>query len=105
MEQVITTQEALDRFRKCLPLFQALGEAARQDIILVLGEHEALNVTQIAERSHLSRPAISHHLKILREVGLVTVEHKGKEHFYSLALEGALLDMRRMIEAAEVACT
>lgn len=43
-----------------------------------------LNVGEIVERSHLSQPAISHHLRILREAGLVTAEKEGTTVFYAI---------------------
>jgi len=103
-EGQLQESDALERFRRCLPLFQALGEAVRQDIIFALAEHETLTVNRIAEYSHLSRPAISHHLRVLREAGLVAMEQKGKEHWYTLTLDQALEDMKRLIRSAEGEC-
>ena len=77
------TIEPVDAFRNCIPLFQALADPARQDIIILLSEHERLTVNEIAVQSTLSRPAISHHLKILRDTKLVTIEQKGTQRFYS----------------------
>jgi DNA-binding transcriptional ArsR family regulator len=56
-------QQAVDLFRECILLFNALGDRARHGIILLLAEHERLSVNEIAEQSNLSRPAISHHFK------------------------------------------
>ena len=81
-------QEALDLFRQCTPLFDALGDPMRQNIILLLGDHEHLNVNGIAERLPLSRPAISHHLKILREAGFVDCEKRGVWAYYWATDEG-----------------
>jgi DNA-binding transcriptional ArsR family regulator len=74
----------------CKPLFFALGETARQQILLLLTENEALNVGQLAERLPLSRPAISHHLKILRQAGLVDVRPAGVENRYFLTIDAAI---------------
>ncbi|WP_139491006.1 ArsR/SmtB family transcription factor [Brevibacillus dissolubilis] len=94
-------QQALELFRACTPLFQALGDSVRQDIILLLAQHESLNVNQIAEQSPMSRPTISHHLKILREVGLVTVERRATENYYSLQLDHSLDKLRDLMKAVE----
>ena len=72
---------------------------------MLLAEHERLNVTEIAERISLSRPAISHHLKVLRQAGLIEFERVSRENFYSLALDEALAALRRLVEQAEVSCT
>lgn len=81
--------KAIDTFRACIPLFQALSDPYRQDIILLLAGQEPLTVNQITENLTLSRPAVSHHLKILREQQLVSLEQKGTQRFYSLALKDA----------------
>ena len=89
MPQPVVLDDVLKSFRACAPLFAALGDPFRQDIILLLAEAERLNVNEIAARMTLSRPAISHHLKVLRQAGLVTLERVSRENFYALALGGA----------------
>jgi ArsR family transcriptional regulator len=100
----LDADEALELFRKCTPLFDALGDPMRQNIILLLGDHEHLNVNGIAERLPLSRPAISHHLKILREAGLVSVTRKGTENLYALELETPLRTLKELIQTVEATC-
>jgi ArsR family transcriptional regulator len=97
--------DVLSSFRACGPIFNALGDKYRQDIVLLLAQNERLNVTQIAERSALSRPAISHHLKVLLHAGLIKMERVSRENFYSLAMHDALLELRKLVEQAEWACT
>lgn len=97
-------RETLELFQKCTPLFGALGDPMRQSIIMLLGNHETLNVNQIAERLPLSRPAISHHLKILREAGFVSVSRKGTENLYSLELEAPLQALKGLIQKVEENC-
>jgi ArsR family transcriptional regulator, arsenate/arsenite/antimonite-responsive transcriptional repressor len=81
----------------CTPLFFALGEPARQQILVLLTEHEELNVNQLTERLPLSRPAISHHLKVLRQAGLVSVRQAGVEHFHQLSIEPAVALLARFV--------
>ncbi|MDQ0484216.1 ArsR/SmtB family transcription factor [Guptibacillus hwajinpoensis] len=104
MNQESGHQEAIQLFRKSTPIFQALGDTYRQDIIMVLSEHDSLSVNEITERSTLSRPAISHHLKILREVGLVSVEKKGTTRFYSLQLEDGVTTLKKLLDKVEETC-
>jgi ArsR family transcriptional regulator, arsenate/arsenite/antimonite-responsive transcriptional repressor len=101
----VTLEDVLVSFRACAPVFNALGDRFRQDIVMLLAQEEGLNVTQIAERMPLSRPAISHHLKVLLQAGLVTLDRVSRENFYSLTLDTALADLRRLVEQAEVSCT
>ncbi|MFK3961264.1 ArsR/SmtB family transcription factor [Guptibacillus hwajinpoensis] len=104
MNQENDHQEAIQLFRKSTPIFQALGDPYRQDIIMLLSEHDPLSVNEITERSTLSRPAISHHLKILREVGLVSVEQKGTTRFYSLQLEDGVTTLKMLLAKVEETC-
>ncbi len=62
--------------------FTALGDEHRQRILLTFEKGERLNVGQIVEVSTLSRSAVSHHLKLLRESGVLQSEKQGKEVYY-----------------------
>ncbi|MCD8083835.1 MAG: metalloregulator ArsR/SmtB family transcription factor [Clostridiales bacterium] len=80
------------QFHHCMPLFIALGDEVRLRIIEVLpgayldGRSDGLNVNEITSQTNLSRPAISHHLKILKESGLVDARQSGTSNFYRLTL-------------------
>ena len=96
--------DVLASFRACAPLFHALGDRQRQDVVMLLAEHERLNVTQLAERMPLSRPAISHHLKVLLHAGVVKMERLSRENYYSLELDAALAALKRLVARAERSC-
>ena len=96
--------DVLASFRACAPVFNALGDAYRQDIVMLLARHERLNVTQIAEQMPLSRPAISHHLKVLMQAGLIERDRVSRENFYLLRLDDALAALRTLVEQAEASC-
>ena len=66
--------------RRCLA---ALSDPTRQQIVSVLST-ERLNVSQLTERFSLSQPAISHHLRILANAGLLIQERQGRERLYRL---------------------
>ena len=66
-------------WRAMAKVFIALGDEHRQRILLTFEKGERLTVGQIAAVSTLSRPAVSHHLKILREAGVLAAEKEGKE--------------------------
>ncbi|WP_235603777.1 ArsR/SmtB family transcription factor [Balneola sp. EhC07] len=61
-------------------VFQAIADPVRREIIEILSE-EPLNLNAIAEQFDISRPAISRHIKILNECGLVAIEQQGRERF------------------------
>jgi DNA-binding transcriptional ArsR family regulator len=59
----------------------ALGDPTRQRIMLLLSR-ERLNVGELADRFHLSRPAVSHQIKVLLDAGLLVQERDGRERVY-----------------------
>ena len=71
-------------------VFVALGDEHRQRILLTFDKGERLTVGQIAAVSTLSRPAVSHHLKILRQADVLEAEKIGKEVY--LRINKALLN-------------
>jgi ArsR family transcriptional regulator, arsenate/arsenite/antimonite-responsive transcriptional repressor len=101
----VTLADVLATFRASAPIFNALGDKFRQDIVMLLAQQERLNVGQIAERMPLSRPAISHHLKVLLQAGLVKMERVSRENFYTLSVDEGLAILRLFVEQAEVSCT
>ncbi|UOQ84578.1 ArsR/SmtB family transcription factor [Gracilibacillus salinarum] len=99
-----TTQLELkvhQQLRDCSEIFLALADPIRQDIIMLLTKHEKLNVGQILEHSSMSRSAISHHLKILRQANLVNANKKGTEIFYSLHIEDAVPLLKAFLNTTE----
>jgi DNA-binding transcriptional ArsR family regulator len=73
-------------------LFDALGDRSRRSIVECLRENPHA-VTDLAARLPISRPAISQHLKVLGEAGLVTHEARGTRNVYSL--DPVALEMMR----------
>lgn len=61
-------------------VFQAIADPVRRDIIQLLAE-ETMTVNAVAQEFSVSRPAISKHLKILEECGLIRIDQKGRERF------------------------
>lgn len=94
----------LDSFRRCQPVFNALGDRYRQDIVVLLAEETRLNVSQITERIGLSRPAVSHHLKVLMQADLLAMERVSRENFYSLTLDAAMAEMALLLELTAESC-
>ena len=61
-------------------VFQAIADPLRRDIIKLLAE-EVLTVNAVAEKFDVSRPAISKHLRILNECGIIEINQKGRERY------------------------
>jgi DNA-binding transcriptional ArsR family regulator len=69
-------------WRRTARIFVALGDPHRQRILLMFERGERLNVGQIVAVSTLSRSAVSHHLRVLREAGVLASEKVGKEVYF-----------------------
>ncbi len=65
----------------------ALGNQVRRDILQAL-RPAPLSVGDLAERFPISRPAVSRHLRILEEAGLVQAKDEGTRNLYEIRLEG-----------------
>lgn len=76
------TRALPDEWKPVSKVFTALGDEHRQRILLLFDRDERLNVGQIAEVSTLTRSTVSHHLKILREAGVLGSEKIGKEVWF-----------------------
>ncbi len=64
--------------------FRALGDATRLEIFrLLVTQSEPVCVCDVVDRFDVSQPTISHHLRILREAGLVTVSRRGVWAWYA----------------------
>jgi len=77
----VTASRALD----------ALGDATRRRILEVLADgelHAGAVVERVQERQRISQPAVSQHLGVLREAGLVTVRAEGNRRLYAIAPAG-----------------
>jgi ArsR family transcriptional regulator, arsenate/arsenite/antimonite-responsive transcriptional repressor len=96
-----TTKQLAKTLSKCGPVFLALGEPARQKIVLLLADVGEMNVGELTSKIDLSRPAISHHLKVLKQAQLVKVRRDGTENFYALKVEEALALLTRFVKEVE----
>ncbi|MFE4713540.1 MULTISPECIES: ArsR/SmtB family transcription factor [Paenibacillus] len=99
------TEHIVEQFKECIPLLDVLTDEKRQAIILLLAQHKmGLNVNTIAEHINLSRPAVSHHLKVLKQSGYVSFEKKSVENHYILTVRKPLEQLKSLIEAIETQC-
>lgn len=78
-------------------VFQAIADPTRRDIINLIA-HQSMNLNSIAENFDVSRPAISQHIKILIECGLVSIKQQGRERFVEATLK-PLNDVTDWIES------
>lgn len=67
--------------------FDALGDPNRRAIVSLLGDGDR-SVQELADALPISRPAVSRHLRLLKEAGLVRDRTEGTRHLYRLHDEG-----------------
>jgi DNA-binding transcriptional ArsR family regulator len=67
-------------------VFQAISDPTRREIIGLLTK-QPLNLNAVADNFDVSRPAISKHIKILTECGLVIIKQKGRERYCEAKLD------------------
>ena len=61
-------------------VFQAIADPTRRQILNMVA-HQSLNLNAVAENFDVSRPAISKHIKILTECGLIIISQQGRERY------------------------
>ena len=73
-----------DQFTASRRLLNAIGDSTRQTILstLMKSDYKGVRVGDITTQTQLSRPAVSHHLKILLDANMVRVTKKGTKNFY-----------------------
>ena len=68
-------------------VFQAIADPTRRQIIGLLTQ-QPLNLNTIAEKFHVTRQAVSLHVKILNECGLISISQQGRERYCEAKLDG-----------------
>lgn len=77
--------ELAAEFESCRKILLALGDENRQHLILEMmkmGQCGGVRVGAVTEKTHLSRPAVSHYIQILKDAGLLQVRKEGTKNYY-----------------------
>lgn len=85
MDMKTDIEKLAEEFENCRKVLIALGDENRQHLILeMMGMEDCsgARVGDITEKTHLSRPAVSHHLRILKDAGLLKVRKEGTKNYY-----------------------
>ena len=92
-------------FRVCQDVLFAIGDKTRQLIIIALidaGCTPGIRVGEITKKTHLSRPAVSHHLKVLKDAKILNVFTQGTMNYYSLdPKNNDLLKLKTLVSNVE----
>ncbi|MGE5576132.1 MAG: ArsR/SmtB family transcription factor [Syntrophothermus sp.] len=86
------------KITRTIKVLNSLADETRQKILLLIGTQGKLCVNEIAAHFSLSRPAISHHLKVLKDSRLVSAEKLGKEMYYSFNRDYVLASLQWLME-------
>ena len=85
MNMVQEISKLAEEIKGTQKILTALGDEMRQHLILVMmqgGDCSGMRVNDIADKTRLSRPAVSHHLQILKDAGIVKMRREGTKNFY-----------------------
>lgn len=94
-----------DDLKKSKNILNALCDENRQNILLVLLDNcstGGVRVDDIARRVNLSRPAVSHHLKVLLDNNIVSVVHMGTRNYYHITGADKVLSLKSLLQNVEL---
>lgn len=102
-EQLLDKKKALiAEIKQSTAIFKALADPVRQDILMMFMLAKRMNVAEVVEQSSLSRPAISHHLRIMKQAGILTSVKERTEVFYNLAMGDSVVgQLKTLVQLAE----
>lgn len=93
-------------FTACTKILTAIGNETRLYLIIEmmkLGNCNGVRVCEITEKTNLSRPAVSHHLQIMKNAGIIQLRKEGTKNYYYFDPEMASLE--KLISALQLAMT
>lgn len=73
-----------EEFKSCQKAFTAVGDETRQQIIVALlkSDCQGIRIGELTKRTNLSRPAVSHHIRILMDAGIIGLRREGTRNYY-----------------------
>jgi len=87
--------------RKIMRMLDAMKDPIRMQIVFLLIKNVRTNVGGIAAQFQITRPAISHHLRVLKDAEVVTSEKKGQEVYYSANSHAIAESLRKLADRIE----
>lgn len=93
-----------EEFKSCTKLLNAMGDETRQHLMLEMmkmNKCSGVRVLEITEKTNLSRPAVSHHLQIMKDAGIVKMRKEGTKNYYYFASD--LDTFERLVSTLQLA--
>lgn len=84
-EEYREIQNLADELHESQAILTALGNEMRLHLILVMlrcGDCNGMRVGSLLEKARISRPAVSHHLQVLKKAGIMKVRREGTKNYY-----------------------
>ncbi|AMY05867.1 transcriptional regulator [Staphylococcus condimenti] len=94
-------EETLEIFKRGTRILNILQDEKRQQILVLLCKEKQLTVNEITSLLPISRPAVSHHLKLMLDAGLLSVTQTGLERYYSSDLDDTLEWLKELTNSLE----
>lgn len=94
--------ELAKEFQDCRKILVAIGDENRIHMLIQMmqmGECKGVRVGEITKRTNLSRPAVSHHLQILKDAGILSVRKEGTKNYY--CFDSSLNSMKKLIDTLQ----
>ncbi len=95
------SKQTMALMEQCAPIFSMLQDDRRREIMQVLFDRGELSVSELTDQMSLSRPAVSHHLKLLLDAHLLYVRKEGKERFYKINLLPSLTLLKQLTQSLD----
>ena len=92
------------KIQECQKILTAIGDENRQHLLIEMmqmNDCRGVRVGDITKKTNLSRPAVSHHLQILKEAGLIDVRKEGTMNYYYF--DSDMKSMKKLISALQAA--
>jgi DNA-binding transcriptional ArsR family regulator len=97
-ELMAETERIKQLFEMSLPLFDALGDPIRQQLIILMIDGSRKSVAELASETNVTRSTVSHHLKVLKEAHIITSEKIGTKIFYFPKMGEYFKPVRELVE-------
>ena len=104
MDIYMEAKAVAHKIQKCQKVLTAIGDENRQHLLIEMMKMDdcrGVRVGEITKRTHLSRPAVSHHLQILKDAGLIDVRKEGTKNYYYF--DSDMKSMKQLIAALQAA--
>lgn len=105
LEYETEIKQLANEFENCRKILVAFGDENRQHMIIEMLNMEhcgGVRVGEITEKTNLSRPAVSHHIRILKDAGILKMRREGTRNYYYFDMDtGAMNKLLNMLEHAK----